>query len=79
MMEELESQINLLADGERDCRVLGRGGAATAFQSTLLGQDFAEAPNMCRGSPRPAVLSYLWFLNFIKMFRGIGKVRRHEL
>lgn len=79
MMEELESQINLLADGERDHPVLGRGEAATGFQSTLFGQDYVEAANLCSGSPRPAVLSYLWFLNSIKMFGGVGKVRRHEL
>lgn len=78
-MEELESQINLLAVGERDRRVLGRGEAAPGFQSTPLGQDFAEVPNVCRGGPRAAVLSYLWFLNFIKMFRGIGKATGPEL
>lgn len=78
MIEQLESQINL-ADGERDRRVLGRGEAAPGFQSTLLSQDFAEAPDVGHGSPRPAVLSYLWFLNFIKMFSSVGNVRRHQL
>lgn len=80
MMEELESQIHLLAVGERDRSVLGRGEAALGSQSTPLGQDFEEVPNVCCGGPRPAVLSYLWFLNFIKMFRrGVGKATRPEL
>lgn len=79
MTEELESQINLAAVGERDGQVLGGREAAAGFWSALLCQGFVEAQNVCQGSPGPAVLSYLWFLNFVKTFGGLSKVRRYEL
>lgn len=59
MMEGFESQINLLADGECDRHVPGRGEAATGLQHALLRQSSVEAPDVRWGSPRPAVLSHL--------------------
>lgn len=68
-MEEFESQINLVADGECD-RHAQAGGSYRRFAECSAQAGPVEAANVCSGGPRPAVLAAV-VLNSAKVFRGV--------